>query len=84
MTQIILTPEQAAVLASTTESIAVCRPDGTVAAIIPWKARFIIPKECPFSPDEIAEADKASESPGPWYTTNELVDRLKSLGPVQP
>lgn len=84
MTQIILTPEQAAVLASTTESIAVCRPDGSIAAIIPRKSRFIVPDVCPFTAEEIAAAERESESSGPWYSTQEVLDHLRSLDPPRP
>jgi hypothetical protein len=77
MTQIVLTPEQAAVLASTKEPIAVCGPDGSVAAII--RRQFFVPDPCPFSAEEIAAADKDSESSGPWYSTHEVVDHLHSL-----
>jgi len=84
MTQIILTPEQAAVLASTTETIAVCRPDGTVAAFISRKSRFVIPEVCPFTAEEIAAAEQESESSGPWYSTQEVLDHLRSLDSPRP
>lgn len=84
MTQIVLTPEQAAVLAFTSEPIAVCLPDGSVAAIIPRKSRFIVPEVCPFTPEEIAAAERESESPGKWYSTQEVLDHLRSLDPPRP
>jgi hypothetical protein len=84
MTQIVLTPEQAAVLASTRESITVCLPDGSVAAIIPLQSRFIVPDVCPFTPEEIAAAERESESLGPWYSTKEVLDHLRSLDQPQP
>jgi hypothetical protein len=32
-----------------------------------------------FTPEEIAEAERAANSPGPWYTTKEVLEYLKSL-----
>ena len=32
-----------------------------------------------FTPEEIAEAERRSNRPGPWHTTKEVLARLKSL-----
>lgn len=40
---------------------------------------FVIPKVCPFTPEEIAAAEKEAEGPGPWYSTKEVLDYLRSL-----
>jgi hypothetical protein len=39
---------------------------------------------CPFSPEEIAAAEKEADSPGPWYTTKEVLEHLRSLDRTQP
>ena len=79
MTQITLTSEQASILATSKEPVAICRPDGSVAGWITPGTRFVIPKECPFTPEEVAAAEREADSPGPWYTTKEVLDHLRSL-----
>ena len=84
MTQIVLTPEQNAVLNAASEPVAICRPDGTVAAVISPQSPFIAPKICPFTPEEVATAIKESDGPGPFYSTQEVLDYLRSLDTQQP
>jgi hypothetical protein len=84
MTQILLTTEQAGILAAASEPVAICRPDGSVAGFISPKGRLITPDKCPFTPEEIAAAEKEAESPGPWYTTKEVLEHLRSLDQAQP
>jgi hypothetical protein len=84
MTRIVLTPEQATLLASTSEPVAICRPDGSIAGWMVSDGRFVIPKECPFTAEEIAAAEKDAESPGPWYTTQQVLEHLRSLDQSQP
>lgn len=84
MTQITLTPEQDAILGSTTEPVTVCRPDGSVAGVISPQSPFVIPRVNPFSPEEIAEAIKEADGPGPFYSTREVQDYLRSLDAQQP
>ena len=79
MTQIILTPDQAALLAAAEDPVAICRPDGTVAGFISPRSRFITPKEPIFTPEEIAQAEKQLDSDGPWYTTQEVLEYLRGL-----
>jgi hypothetical protein len=40
---------------------------------------FIAPKICPFSLEEIAAAIKESEGPGPFYSTQEVLEYLRTL-----
>lgn len=75
VTQITLSSEQAAVFQDATETVCVRFPDGKIAG---WLKRDITPKEPIFTPDEIAEAERRVSSPGPWYTTKEVLARLKS------
>lgn len=84
MTQITLTPEQAATLAGAKGLVALRRPDGTFVGWISPTTKFIIPNECPFTPEEIAAAEKEAESEGPWHTTREVLDHLKTLKDARP
>ena len=43
------------------------------------KADNPTPKEPLFTPEEIAEAECRIDSLGPWYTTKEVLEHLKSL-----
>jgi hypothetical protein len=83
MSEIILTPEQAAIVGSMDKPLRVYNPDGSVVGWLS-RSRLIVPKQSPFTPEEIAAAEKESESVGPWYTTQEVLDHLRSLGPAQP
>jgi len=76
MTQITLSAEQAAIFASTSEPVCVRLPDGIIAGFL---RRDITPKEPLFTPEEIAEAERRANRPGPWHTTKEVLDRLRSL-----
>jgi hypothetical protein len=76
MTQIMLNSEQAAVFANASEPVCVCLPNGTIAGFL---KRDITPKEPLFTPQEIAEAERRANAPGRWYTTKEVLERLKSL-----
>jgi hypothetical protein len=76
MTQIILNSEQAAILAGASEPVCVRLPDGAIAGFL---KRDITPKEPLFTPEEIAEAERRAHSSGPWYTTKEVLEHLKSL-----
>jgi len=76
MTQIILNSEQAAIFNSATEPVRVCFPNGVIAG---WLKRDITPKEPIFTPEEIAEAERRANAPGRWYTTQEVLEHLKSL-----
>jgi hypothetical protein len=84
MAKIVLTNEQAAVVAGAEEPVAVCRPDGSVAGWIRPDPRFVKPEVCPFTPEEVAAAEKEADSPGPWYTTQQVLEHLRSLDQPQP
>jgi len=76
MTQITLNSEQAAILAKANESVLIYLPDGSIAGLL---RRDMTPKEPIFTPEEIAEAERRANSPGPWHTTKEVLDHLRSL-----
>jgi hypothetical protein len=84
MDEITLTPEQAAVLAQAKGLVALRRSDGSFLGWISPNAKFIIPDQCPFTPEEIAAAEREAESAGPWHTTQEVLAHLKSLHDEQP
>jgi hypothetical protein len=79
MTQITLTPEQVAAIDGADGLVALRRPDGTFVGWISPNTRFIIPNEIPFTPEEIAAAEREAESDGPWSTTREMMEHLRSL-----
>jgi hypothetical protein len=79
MNQIVLTPEQAAVVDAADKLVAVVRPDGTHLGWISPATNFVIPKECPSRPRKIAAAQAEAAGPGPWFTTQEVLDHLGSL-----
>ena len=79
MPEIVLSPEQAQILASAKELVAIRRPDGTFLGWVSPSSNFIIPPECPFTPEELAEADRRADGPGSWYTTQEVLAYLRSL-----
>lgn len=79
MTQINLTAEQAKLLSEAEDRVAICRPDGIVIGWVSPQSQFVIPAECPFTPEEIAAAESDAESGAQFYTTKEVLDHLRSL-----
>jgi len=76
MTQLVLTPEQASLVSQTQGKLPIYLPDGRVAGYL----SRIAPTDRPvFTPDEIAAARRAADSPGPWYTTQQVLDHLRTL-----
>lgn len=77
MTQLVLTPEQASLVAQTQGKLPIYLPDGSVAGYL---SRLVPSADRPiFTPEEIAAAQKAADSPGPWYTTQQVLDHLRTL-----
>jgi hypothetical protein len=70
MTQIILTREQARVVARAQAKVQVCDPDGNVLG-------YLEPVD--FTPEEIAEAKRALASAERRYTTAQVLEYLRSL-----
>ena len=79
MTQIQLSAEQVNVLMAASDPIILCHPDGSVVGFASKRPADITPKEPIFTPEEIAEAERRIDSPGPWYTTQEVLAHLRSL-----
>lgn len=69
MSEIVLTEEQAKVITGTAEQVVLRDPKGQLLGYV---ARS-------FTKAEIAEAERDLESDQPRYTTEEVMDRLRSL-----
>jgi len=80
MAEIVLSAEQMQVLGSAEGLVAIRRPDGTILGWISPKTNFIIPEKCHFTPEEIERAQAAANEPGPYFTTQEVLAYLHSLG----
>jgi len=78
MTQIVLSPDQAAVVASAKEPVRVCLPDGSIAGWLSSSIR-LTPRPGDPTPEEIAEIKRRMTSPGPRYSTKEVLDHIQSL-----
>jgi hypothetical protein len=79
MAEIILSSEQLEVLTFAKGLVAIRRPDGSFVGWINPSTNFIIPYQCPFTPEEIEEAERRANGPGPWYTTQEVLAHLRAL-----
>jgi hypothetical protein len=77
MTQIKLTPEQDAALSQSREPVAICRLDGSIVGFVSPSVSVSAPSECPFTPDEIAAAEKEAAGPGPFRTTRQIFESLQ-------
>jgi hypothetical protein len=84
MNEIVLSSEQASIVSSAEGLVAIRGPTGDVIGWIWPKTNRRKPDECPFTPEEIAEAALETRSPGPWYTTKELLEHLESLDRSEP
>jgi len=71
-----LVTEQGRLLGSFSPA-AVHHADGSITGSA--KADTSTQKEPHFTPEEVAEAVRRIDSLGPWYTTKEVLEHLKSL-----
>ena len=71
MTQLILDDEQVEAVRQAADRLEVRDRGGNLVAYLA--------KQSGFSPQEIAEAKRRMNSDGPWRTTQQVLDRLKSL-----
>ena len=78
MTQIVLTPEQAAMVSSATEPVRICCPDGSIAGWVS-STMHLPPKNGAFTPEEIAAAERESESSEGDVTTQQMLDSLRAM-----
>lgn len=79
MSQIILTPEQVGIFAQANFPIAICHPNGTTVAYISRAGNVYSGVAPTFTPEEIAAAEQILKSDGPWYSTQEVLDHLRTL-----
>ena len=79
MSQITLTSEQEKVLSQGNYPIAIRHPDGTTVAYLTRAGNLYSGGGPEFTPAEIAAAEEALKSNGPWYSTQEVRDHLRSL-----
>ncbi|MBC7854080.1 MAG: hypothetical protein IAF94_11640 [Pirellulaceae bacterium] len=79
MSQITLTSEQAGVLSQGNYPIAIRHPDGTTVAYLTRSGNLYSGSGPEFSTTEIAAAEEALKSNGPWFSTQEVLDHLRSL-----
>jgi hypothetical protein len=82
MNYIILDPQQAASVTAAINPLEVRGPDGTVlGSLYPHRRGELAasPDIYPFTEADIAEAKRRSQSDGPRYTTQQVLDHLRSL-----
>jgi hypothetical protein len=77
MSDLIITHEQAKVLSGATVPVAIRDPDGKLLG-------YVSPSEDKanlhgFTREEIARARQIADSDGPWYTTQQVLEHLRSL-----
>jgi hypothetical protein len=80
MTRITVPDELAHQIARATDEILLCDPAGNVVARVPPPVSDEEELRSAFTPEEIAEAEKRLQSEGPWYTTEEVLAHLRSVG----
>jgi hypothetical protein len=77
MTEIILTDEQAKIVAGAMTAIGVRDRCGKlIGTITPLSAN---PRHVELSAEQIAERETRLDSKGPWYTTEQVLEHLHSL-----
>jgi hypothetical protein len=77
MADLIITHEQARLLAGASFPIAIRDPDGKLMGYV--SASDVPQKPHGFTPEQIAEARRRADSDGPWYTTQQVLEHLRSL-----
>ena len=80
MARVTLTADQAATIKNAYEQVELRAPDGSLLGYVDPLDCFIVPEKCPFSLEEIAAALESSSSSERWYTTEEVLSHLRSLG----
>jgi hypothetical protein len=74
MIRIVLDDKQAKAIADSRETVEVCDSDGKVLGVI---NREVLPFG--FTEADIAEAKRNLAAPGPRYTTEQVLEHLRSL-----
>lgn len=80
MIELVVNDDQASVIAAATTAIPIRDSNGKLIGLA---ARIADEqgKQCGFTPDEIAEAEKRLDSDGPWHTTQDVLKHVRSLEP---
>jgi hypothetical protein len=79
MNEIVLSAEQASILSSASAPVALLRPDGSFLGWVSPPATFVVPSDCPFTPEQIAAAESQANAAGRWHSTSEVLEHLRSL-----
>lgn len=82
MTHITLDSAQAKLVLQSRDQVQLWDPDGNVIGIVAPAPNFAA-EDSPFTAEEIAAAKRALAAPGPWRTTQEVLERLRSKWPEQ-
>lgn len=69
MTIIVIDPQQAKIISEAEDQVEIRDADGQHVGYV---ARG-------FTPNEVAEARRRLDSEGPWYTTQQVVEHIRSL-----
>jgi hypothetical protein len=80
MTQIILDSTQARIVCQAHDQIRVCDPDGKVLRVIAPATNNQLTDSF-FTDEEIEEAKRRRDTPGPRFTTKEVLEHLRALRP---
>lgn len=83
MPEIVLSQEQASILSSAAGLVAIRRPDGSFVGWVSPRTNFIIPNECPFTPEEVAAVELEANETSPWRSTQQVLERLCDGDPSQ-
>lgn len=70
MTEIVLDDRQAQILKSAPGKVKIVDATGVTLAVV---------EKSIFTPEQVAEARARCNSAGPWYTTQQVLERLESL-----
>lgn len=71
MVQLIVDDDQARLIRESAEPVEIVDRTGNRIGILNWGHEW--------TPEELAEAERRARSDGPWHTTQEVLDHLKSL-----
>jgi hypothetical protein len=77
--EIILSAEQAAMLALAEGWVAVRHPDGRLLGWIETCQGFVTPEDPVFTDEQVAAAELRELTPGPVRTTQEVLARLRAI-----
>jgi hypothetical protein len=77
LNDLILTHQQARLLAEASLPVPIRDPEGNLLGYASPNAGKLA--QHGFTPAQLAEAKRRADSDGPWYTTQQVLDHLRSL-----